>query len=76
MQKLSINPGLQSYTSGSISDQVAQQTFLSVFKTVLSMQSMGCHSVSEQLMAAGVTQDNQSGHGTDSAETGNRDRDP
>ena len=43
--------------SGHISDQVAQHTVLSVFKSVLSMQSMGCHGVSEQLMAAGGTED-------------------
>ena len=51
------NPGFQSRTSGSISDQAAQHTFLSVFKSVLSMQSMGCHDVSEQLMAAGATEE-------------------
>ena len=38
-------------------DQAAQQTVLSVFKSVLSMQSMECHGVSEQLMAAGATED-------------------
>ena len=51
------NPGFQSRTSGSISDQAAQHTVLSVFKSVLSMQSMGCHDVSEQLMPAGATED-------------------
>ena len=51
------NPGFQSHMSGHISDQVAQHTILSVFKSVLSMQSMGCHGVSEQLMAAGATEE-------------------
>ena len=51
------NPGFQSRTSGSISDQVAQHTVLSVFKSVLSMQSMECHGVSEQPMAAGATEE-------------------
>ena len=51
------NPGFQTHTSGSFSDQAAQQTVLSVFKSVLSMQSMGCHGVSEQLMAAGATEE-------------------
>ena len=51
------NPGFQSRMSGSISDQVAQHTVLSVFKSVLSMQSMGCHCVSERLMAAGATEE-------------------
>ena len=51
------NPGFQNHTSGSISDQAAQHTVLSVFKSVLSMQSMGCHGVSEQLMAAGATEE-------------------
>ena len=41
--------------SGHISDQVAQHTVLSVFKSVLSMQSMECHSVAEQLAAAVAT---------------------
>ena len=50
------NPGFQSHMSGHISDQVAQHTVLSVFKSVLSMQSMGCHGVSEQLIAAGATE--------------------
>ena len=68
------NPGFQSRTSGSISDQAAQQTVLSVFKSVVSMQSMGCYGVSEQLMAAGATE--EPGYGTDSADTGDRDRDP
>ena len=36
-------------------DPDAQQTILSVFKSVLSMHNMGCHSVAEQLMAAGAT---------------------
>ena len=51
MQKLSIkgNQGFQSRMSGSISS--------SVFKSVLSMQSMGCLGVSEQLMAAGATEE-------------------
>ena len=43
--------------SGHISNQVAQHTVLSVFKSVLSMQSMVCHGVSEQLMAAGATEE-------------------
>ena len=47
--------GIQSLSSGSNPDPDAQQTILSVFKSVLSMQSMGCHSVAEQLMAAGAT---------------------
>ena len=51
------NPGFQSHVSGHISDQVAQYTVLSVFKSVLSMQSMGCHGVSEQLLAAGATEE-------------------
>ena len=51
------NPGFQSHMSGHISDQVAQHTVLSVFKSVLSMQSIGCHGVSEQLMAAGATEE-------------------
>ena len=51
------NPGFQSRTSGSISDQAAQHTVLSVVKSVLLMQSMGCHGVSEQLMAAGATEE-------------------
>ena len=51
------NPGFQSRTTAPISDQVAQHTVLSVFKSVLSMQSMGCHGVSEQLMAAGATEE-------------------
>ena len=46
---------IQSLSSGSNPDPDAQQTILSVFKSVLSMQSMGCRSVSEQLMAAGAT---------------------
>ena len=48
-------PVVQTHTTGSTPDQAAQQTLLSVFKSVLSMQSMGCHTVSEQLMAAGAT---------------------
>ena len=51
------NPGVQSRTSGSTSDQAAQHTVLSVFKSVLSMQSVGRHGVSEQLMAAGPTEE-------------------
>ena len=51
------NPGFQSHMSGPICDQVAQHTVLSVFKSVLSMQSMECHGVSEQLMAAGATEE-------------------
>ena len=48
-------PVVQAHTTGSTSDEAAQQTILSVFFSVLSMKSMGCHSVSEQLMAAGAT---------------------
>ena len=48
-------PGIQSLSSGSNPDPDAQQTILSVFKSVLSMQSMGCHSVAEQFMASGAT---------------------
>ena len=51
------NPGNQSHMSGSIPDQVAQHTVLSVFKSVLSMESMECHGVSEQLRAAGATEE-------------------
>ena len=51
------NPGFQARMSGHISDQVAQHTVLSVFKSVLSMQSMRCHGVSEQLMAEGATEE-------------------
>ena len=47
--------GIQSLSSPSNPDSDAQQTILSVFKSVLSMQNMGCHSVAEQLMAAGAT---------------------
>ena len=47
--------GIQSLSSSSNPDPDAQQTILSVFKSVLSMQSMVCHSVAEQLMAAGAT---------------------
>ena len=47
--------GVQSVSSLSNPDSDAQQTILSVFKSVLSMQNMGCHSVTEQLMAAGAT---------------------
>ena len=36
-------PVVQTQTTGSTSDQAAQQTILSVFKSVLSLQSMGCH---------------------------------
>ena len=56
--KLSIKEiqDFQTHTSGSISDQAARQTVLSVFKSVLSVQSMGCHGVWEQLMAAGATE--------------------
>ena len=51
------NPGFQNHTSGSISDQPAQQTVLSVFKSVRSLNAN--HSVPRCF-------------GTDSAETGNR----
>ena len=47
--------GIQSLSSPSNPDPDAQQTIRSVFKSVLSMQNMGCHSVAEQLMAAGAT---------------------
>ena len=47
--------GIQSLSSPSNPDPDAQQTILSVFRSVLSMQNMGCHSVAEQLMAAGAT---------------------
>ena len=47
--------GIQSLSAPSNPDPDAQQTILSVFKSVLSMQNMGCHSVAEQLMAAGAT---------------------
>ena len=47
--------GIQSFSSLSNPDPDAQQTILSVFKSVLSMQNMVCHSVAEQLMAAGAT---------------------
>ena len=74
------NPGFQSRMSGPISDQVAQHTVLSVFKSVLSMQSMKCHGVSEQLMAAGATEEDvkkiSQVMAQDSADTGDRDRDP
>ena len=50
------NPGFHSHMSGPISDQVAQHTVLSVLKSVLSTKSMGCHGVSEQLMAAGANE--------------------
>ena len=65
------HPGFQSHTSGYISDQAAQHTVLSVFKSVHSMQSMGCHGVSEQLMAAGATEEDvkQPGCGTDTVRT-------
>ena len=58
MQKLSIK-GIQGFslTCQDPSDKVAQHTVLSVFKSVLSMQSVGCHGVSEQLMAAGATEE-------------------
>ena len=46
------NSGFQTHTSGSIFDQAAQRTVLSVF--VLSMQSMG---FSEQRKAAGATEE-------------------
>ena len=47
--------GSDTHTTGSTPDQAAQQNILSVFLSVISMQSMACHSVSEQLMAAGAT---------------------
>ena len=40
-----------------MSDEAAQQTILSVFNSVLAMQSKGCNSVSEQLMAAGPSEE-------------------
>ena len=48
-----VNQGTSGIQSLSYPD--AQQTILSVFKSVLSMQNMGCHSVAEQLMAAVAT---------------------
>ena len=42
---------------GSVSDKGAQQTILSVIKSVLAMQSKDCNSVSEQLMAAGRSEE-------------------
>ena len=51
------NPGFQTRTSGFISDQAAPQIVLSVFKSVLSMQRMECHGVSEQLVAAGAIEE-------------------
>ena len=66
--------GVQSLSSPSNPDSDAQQTILSVFKSVLSMQNMGCHSVAEQLMAAGATDEEVKkislDHVTNSAETG------
>ena len=47
--------GIQSFSSPSNPDPDAQQTILSVFKSVLSVQNMRCHSVAEHLMAAGAT---------------------
>ena len=47
--------GIQSLSPPSNPDPDAQQTILSVFKSVLSMKNMRCHSVAEQLMAAGAT---------------------
>ena len=47
--------GIQSFSSPSNPDPDAQQTILTVFQSVLSMQNMECHSVAEQLMAAGAT---------------------
>ena len=41
---------------GSVSDKAAQQTILSVIKSVLAMQSIDCNSVSEQLMTAWATE--------------------
>ena len=57
MRRLSIRalPGIQSFSSPSNPDPDAQQTILSVFKSVLSTHNMWCHSVAEQLMAAGAT---------------------
>ena len=51
-------PGNQTQaTVGTMSDKAAQQSILSVFKSVLTMQILGCHSVLEQVMASGVTED-------------------
>ena len=53
-----VNQGIsvdQIHTTGSTADQAAQQTILPVFKSVLSRLSTECHSVLEQLMAAGAT---------------------
>ena len=67
-------PAVQTQTAGTMSDKAAQQTILSVFKSVLSMQSMECHSVSGQLMAAGATEEDvKPDHGTHNAAAGSRD---
>ena len=50
-------PGAQPQATGSMSDKAGQQTILSVSKSVLAMQSKGCSSVSEQLTAAGATEE-------------------
>ena len=50
--------GIQSLSSLSNPDAEAQQTILSVFKSVLSMQNMGCYSVAEQPKTAGATDEN------------------
>ena len=50
-------PEAQPQAAGSVSDKAAQQTILSVFESVLAMQSKGCNSVSEQLMAAGASEE-------------------
>ena len=47
--------GIQSFSPPSNPDPDAQQTILSVFTSVLSMQNMGWHSVAEQLVEAGTT---------------------
>ena len=48
--------GNQPQATGSMSDKAGQQTILSVFKSVLAMQSRGCNTLSELLTAAGATE--------------------
>ena len=61
-------PVMQTHTTGSTSDQAAQQTM---------MQSMGCHSVWEKLTAADATDEdvkkNHPAYGTNSAATRSRE---
>ena len=68
--------GSDTHTAGSTPDQAAKQATLPVIKSVLSMHSMGCHSVSEQLMAAGATDEDVEklpNYGTNSSATGSRE---